>query len=129
MTADPRPPRRIVDPDAYREFHAQNLSCVSCGLLSGMIIEAHHVLLKSRGGDDTVDNLVALCRNCHRAFHGTPYMDMTVRIDSGWVRFKIARWLESDEGAACRAYLVGKLGRGPAAYFLQREFGLREAVA
>jgi hypothetical protein len=52
-----------------------------------------------------------------------------VKVDAGTVRFRVARWLESDEGAACRAYLVGKLGRGPAANYLQREFGLREAVA
>lgn len=32
-------------------------------------LEVHHVTPLSAGGPDTVDNAVAVCPNCHRAFH------------------------------------------------------------
>lgn len=32
-------------------------------------LESHHVIWLSAGGDDSVDNVVALCPNCHRKMH------------------------------------------------------------
>lgn len=32
-------------------------------------LEVHHKVLLSRGGDDTVDNAIAVCPNCHRKVH------------------------------------------------------------
>lgn len=32
-------------------------------------LEFHHVIYLAKGGSDTVDNVVALCPNCHRSFH------------------------------------------------------------
>ena len=32
-------------------------------------IEIHHVIPLSEGGEDSIDNTVALCPNCHRALH------------------------------------------------------------
>ena len=32
-------------------------------------LEAHHIVWRSRGGDDTIENVVALCPNCHRKMH------------------------------------------------------------
>lgn len=32
-------------------------------------LEVHHLLSLARGGSDTLKNTVALCSNCHRAFH------------------------------------------------------------
>lgn len=32
-------------------------------------LEVHHVVPLAKGGPDTIDNAVALCPNCHRAFH------------------------------------------------------------
>jgi len=32
-------------------------------------IEIHHVIPLSEGGEDSIDNTVALCPNCHRAMH------------------------------------------------------------
>ncbi len=32
-------------------------------------LEAHHINWLSRGGDDSVDNTIALCPNCHRKMH------------------------------------------------------------
>lgn len=32
-------------------------------------LEAHHIIWFSRGGSDAIDNVVALCPNCHRKMH------------------------------------------------------------
>jgi 5-methylcytosine-specific restriction protein A len=32
-------------------------------------LECHHVIWLSAGGDDTINNTVALCPNCHRKMH------------------------------------------------------------
>jgi 5-methylcytosine-specific restriction enzyme A len=32
-------------------------------------LECHHVIWLSQGGEDTIDNAVALCPNCHRRIH------------------------------------------------------------
>jgi 5-methylcytosine-specific restriction protein A len=32
-------------------------------------LEVHHVIWLSKGGDDTIENTVALCPNCHRKMH------------------------------------------------------------
>jgi 5-methylcytosine-specific restriction endonuclease McrA len=130
MAADPKQPRRIVDPELMREMTAAGKSghcpCLVC---AERYTEPHHVRLKSQGGDDLEDNIAFLCARCHRAYHGNPYTDeFGMYVDAGWVRFRLARWLESDNGAYCRGYLVRKLGRMPADAFLHREFGIRSAA-
>jgi len=134
MITDPKIPRRIRDPELMRELVSAGRSghcpCIVC---SERYTEPHHVYLRSRGGDDVEGNIVYLCSRCHRAYHGTPYWGhfessttdvlYDVYIDAGMVRFKLARWLESDRGQYCRAYLVGKLGRGVAEAYAKREFG------
>ncbi|MBE3587300.1 MAG: HNH endonuclease [Thermoanaerobacteraceae bacterium] len=32
-------------------------------------LEVHHIVWLSRGGEDTINNTVALCPNCHRKMH------------------------------------------------------------
>ena len=32
-------------------------------------LEAHHVIRLADGGKDTIDNVVAICPNCHRKVH------------------------------------------------------------
>ena len=32
-------------------------------------LETHHVVWLSQGGEDTIENTVALCPNCHRKLH------------------------------------------------------------
>ena len=32
-------------------------------------LEVHHIQPLSENGDDTIDNAIALCPNCHRQFH------------------------------------------------------------
>lgn len=43
--------------------------CRRCGATTRL--EVHHVIPLSRGGTNDPDNLVTLCRTCHRASHGS----------------------------------------------------------
>jgi hypothetical protein len=45
-----------------------NWACANCGHVTGMA--AHHKVLRSRGRDDRVTNLVSLCERCHTQEHG-----------------------------------------------------------
>jgi hypothetical protein len=39
--------------------------CCICHRFSGLKIELHHINLKSEGGDDTFENCIPLCFDCH----------------------------------------------------------------
>jgi len=41
--------------------------CEECG---DVAVDIHHKVFKSNGGSDEVENLTALCRNCHEIAHG-----------------------------------------------------------
>jgi 5-methylcytosine-specific restriction protein A len=44
-------------------------------------LEVHHILRLADGGEDTVNNAVALCPNCHRELHyGTEKSELAARI-------------------------------------------------
>lgn len=65
------------DPDvaAYVKIRANGI-CDLCNQPAPFIksdglpyLESHHIKWLSEGGEDTVDNAVALCANCHRKMH------------------------------------------------------------
>lgn len=60
--------------------------CVNCKLWVEDGHKPHHVIYKSHGGNDTLDNLVLLCDKCHyQVHHGK---------DSSKVKDKVMRYLE-----------------------------------
>ena len=60
----------------------------ACAICGNDGEEIHHIIPKSEGGNDTADNLVLLCHECHRKIHehepimihGTPFKDESIRI-------------------------------------------------
>jgi len=67
--------RRIVDPVLLKLVGS--LPCVACGYDKS---DAAHIRSKGSGGDDVIDNLLSLCRNCHQVQHSsTAYI-------AGWDR-------------------------------------------
>jgi len=67
-----RMPRRRLDPVNYRALRKQVLErdgwcCQSCGSLRNL--QVHHRKFRSRLGDDTTENLITLCADCHQAAH------------------------------------------------------------
>ena len=43
-------------------------TCQCCGK-KNCRVEAHHIVFRSNGGGDTLENLVTLCEDCHKAIH------------------------------------------------------------
>lgn len=110
--ADPKPAKRIRDSVLVRNFSIRAGSCAVCGKGRDADLQAHHVLLRSRGGDDVTGNLVALCLAHHEAVH---HGDRAVRHLLGeHVAIHREDVLE---------YLVTKLGREAAGWFLIEEYG------
>lgn len=60
--------RRSVS-EARRKFVAarQKWCCGQCQQMLSASFEIDHIVRLDRGGDNSVENLVALCRNCHGA--------------------------------------------------------------
>lgn len=50
-----------------RVLFRDGFKCKTCG--SRENLEVHHVIPLSKGGTNTLDNLVTLCRKCHEAIH------------------------------------------------------------
>jgi 5-methylcytosine-specific restriction endonuclease McrA len=51
--------KQVMQRDGYK--------CRSCGFRSGL--HCHHVVYRSHQGEDTAENLVTLCNQCHEAVH------------------------------------------------------------
>ncbi len=68
---DPKPAKRIkatpTDWEIIRKFFAYS-PCAHCGQAYESL---HHILPRSQGGSDLVDNLVPLCGDGTRGCHGT----------------------------------------------------------
>jgi 5-methylcytosine-specific restriction endonuclease McrA len=65
-----RKPRRRLDPRDYRALRKQTLArdgwrCRLCRSLRNL--QVHHRKFRSRLGDDTAQNLITLCADCHQA--------------------------------------------------------------
>ena len=55
----------------FRAFGYDESSVILCECgCQKIATDIHHVTPRSLGGKDTIDNLIALARNCHEAAHG-----------------------------------------------------------
>ena len=58
----------MLDPQiAKAVFNRDGWRCRHCN--RGDTLDPHHVVYKSQGGADTLDNLITLCRRCHDSVH------------------------------------------------------------
>jgi 5-methylcytosine-specific restriction endonuclease McrA len=65
-------PRMRLDPESYEILQQQILRrdswrCQFCGTMSNL--EVHHKQFRSHSGEDSEENLITLCSNCHAAIH------------------------------------------------------------
>jgi len=68
----PDPFRLRLDPVSYETLRQQVLrrdgwKCQLCGTMSNL--EVHHKQFRSHSGDDSEENLIAVCAACHAALH------------------------------------------------------------
>ena len=57
-----------------------NYTCQICGKTHTRL-EVHHIILRSEGGSNRMDNLVVLCKDCHAKVH-TGELDFTKKVKS-----------------------------------------------
>jgi len=50
-------------------YDRDNGLCQGCGEWIEPGVPAHHIILKSQGGEDTMENLKMLCLDCHDKKH------------------------------------------------------------
>ena len=69
---EPKRPCQRLDRDSYRQLclevlHRDGWRCQSCGKLQNLQI--HHKKCRSQSGDDSEQNLITLCADCHSSVH------------------------------------------------------------
>ena len=62
-----------LDDELYKDLRAHVLRrdgwrCQACGAMSNL--EVHHKRFRSHAGEDSEENLITLCNQCHRSVHG-----------------------------------------------------------
>lgn len=66
-----------------------SLRCQRCGVSDyTRRCDAHHRKLKSQGGQDTLENLAYLCRQCHDHVH----LNREESVRDGWIISESAKW-------------------------------------
>ena len=67
---------RLIDDewDTLRKsaLYRDNYTCQGCGQC-GIPLDVHHIIPVSRGGNNWLNNLLSLCRECHTRIH--PWLD------------------------------------------------------
>lgn len=94
-------------------------TCDWCDLVLGDVFDAHHRKLRSRGGQDTLENLVALHHQCHMYAHehvgeatSRGFMvhswedpaDVPILAGDGNIYLPEDCWVDVDDEAALRAF-------------------------
>lgn len=51
--------------ERYFVFARDNYTCQCCGKSKDKILQTHHIIYRSNGGTDRVDNLITVCTYCH----------------------------------------------------------------
>lgn len=135
LPADPKPAKRIKDPDALRVARLSGDECAACGVRAESV---HHVIPKGERGDDVPGNLLLLCGHgtakCHGAEHGNPYtVEIDVfgkdpalavrreRRDSAWVHARIGKHIVKHRPDTI-AYVEAKLGVEAGHAYLERRY-------
>jgi 5-methylcytosine-specific restriction endonuclease McrA len=98
VSSDFKAPKRIRDSAAIERKVKSEPLCRACRLERA--VDGHHVLLRSQGGDDLEENIVPICRSCHRDYHDG----------------RIGLRLTLDE----RLYVLTKLGQNPGTAYLEK---------
>ena len=51
--------------ERYFVFARDNYTCQVCGKSKDKILQIHHIIYRSNGGSNRVDNLITVCTDCH----------------------------------------------------------------
>ena len=65
--------KKVKNKGNLRRAVKRDRQCMCCR--SRENLSAHHIIFKSLSGDDSLDNLITLCFECHRKAHDGFYID------------------------------------------------------
>src|SRR5574344_686567 len=60
-------------------LNRDNYTCQCCRTKKGTL-NAHHIVYRSNGGADTLDNLITLCKECHKKLHDGKLKDFEAKL-------------------------------------------------
>src|SRR5574344_883782 len=60
-------------------LNRDNYTCQCCKTKKGTL-NAHHIVYRSNGGADTLDNLIILCEECHQKLHDNKLKDFEAKL-------------------------------------------------
>lgn len=52
---------------------------VPCEVCGGTAVDVHHIVYRSHGGTDEIENLIGLCRACHDRCHAAKLSEEDLR--------------------------------------------------
>ena len=70
---------------------SNNSKCEVCGYEFAPVLQIHHIVPISQGGDNRSENIVCLCPNCHKTLH---YIYRLIRNGDECANKKIMRYAE-----------------------------------
>ena len=113
MSADPKPPLRLVDPNAGKEKLLQERTCRACQRVGVWKLSRAHLVPKGQGGDDVDANIVPLCGGGTDGCHGAltdhhPATEPSLLKGQPWVVVAFALRIRLKD--AERDYILAKKG-------------------
>ena len=101
--------RKVASPKQWQRIYEEKVMCKGCRVcfkLIGTPIDPHHLIPRDYFGDDVPNNIIGLCRDCHRG--------VELR-EPAHCRLMLTRLSDAEY-----AYAVGKAGEG----FAERIYGV-----
>ena len=53
----------------FKHYGIGEQDIILCKICNAVAVDLHHIIFKSQGGTDNVNNLIPLCRSCHNKAH------------------------------------------------------------
>ena len=76
--------------DSYKDYISELQDC-KCLLCSEKITRYHHIMPRSKGGNNTVSNIAGLCNDCHKLVHtDDTYTNKLLELKNGCYKTKIS---------------------------------------
>ena len=65
---------------------------VPCEVCNAKAVDIHHIIFRSQGGSDEIENLMGLCRECHNNAHRHRYYPTYLQEIHNEFTKRVTRW-------------------------------------